>query len=311
VQRSSFPYRLTRPVVLRDLLAQVPPPLDLVGDDGIEISSVAPLDLGVSGSLVFSRFKGADSVARVLNSKASVAVCAEPMKPVPGRTFLHVEDPRGWFIDALEVLLEDAPRQGIDPRAQIADGASIGANVSVGPGTVIEDGASVSENCVIGSHCFIGAAATLDAGVKLASHVSIGCSGLAFHERPDGRRAYFRHLGRVFVGAGSSVGTHSTLMRGIIDDTVIGERAMIGNHVNVGHNCIIGDDAYISSGSVLAGASSVGSGAILGAGVRLSSHIRVGADAMVGIGSVVVKDVEDGRRVFGNPAKPLATMRRF
>ncbi len=311
MKRSSFPFQLANPRTLRELLVQMPPPLLVNGDDGVKIDSVAPLDLGVAGSLVFSRFKGGDAEKRILASSATVVVCAEPIDAVDGRAFVHVEDPRGWFIDALDKLLDEPSSTGIDPTARIGGKVALPRDVTIGPFAVVEDGAEIGIGCRIGTHAFIGTAATLDEGARVASHASIGESGLSFHERPNGERAYFRHIGRVFVGAGSHIGTHSTIMRGIVDDTVIGRRAMIGNHVNVGHNCKISDDAFISSGSVLAGASHVGKGAVLGAGVRLSSHISVGENAVVGIGSVVVKDVADNQRVFGHPAKPLATMRRF
>ena len=52
----------------------------------------------------------------------------------------------------------------------------------------------------------------------------------------------------------------------------------------------------------MAGSTTVGENAWLAPGVVLNNAVNVGDNSYVGIGSVVLKKVKDGRRVFGVPA---------
>jgi len=79
--------------------------------------------------------------------------------------------------------------------------------------------------------------------------------------------------------------------------------------VNIGHNCALGENCWISTGAILCGSVKLGNAAMIGAGATVNNHASIGNGAIVGIGSVVTKSVADGKRVFGVPAKSLATMR--
>jgi len=101
------------------------------------------------------------------------------------------------------------------------------------------------------------------------------------------------------------------IVRGQLDDTVVGARCRLGNLVNVGHNVKIGDDSAISSSTCIAGGAVIGARCNIGIGVAINAKVRIGDDCQVGLGSAVTKSVADGVSVFGNPAKPLPTMGRF
>jgi len=73
----------------------------------------------------------------------------------------------------------------------------------------------------------------------------------------------------------------------------------------------VGDRVFISSSSVLTGGVKLGTKSRIAAGVKITAHCNVGRNARIGLGSVVVRDIRDGEKVFGNPARPLPTMREF
>lgn len=93
--------------------------------------------------------------------------------------------------------------------------------------------------------------------------------------------------------------------------TFIGSDARLGDHVtalshcSINHDASVGDGAILASQVVLAGGVVVGDHSYLGAGARIRHGVRVGSGAMVGMGSVVIKDVEAGTTVVGDPAVPL------
>ena len=87
----------------------------------------------------------------------------------------------------------------------------------------------------------------------------------------------------------------------------IGECAKIGRFVNV-NGSMVGNDAVIGDYNTTTGFTNV-TNAIIGKRVFIGSHAvimnkkKVGDDAFVCVGSVVVKNVKPGTKVFGVPAK--------
>lgn len=286
----------------------------VIGTDGPEdlvIASVAPLDGGNGGALTYCRYTGERADRAIANSPCGAVVCAQDAADFLDKTLIRVADPRGWFIDALNVLNPQHLAASVHETAVVSHNAVIGADVEIGANAIVEAGAVIGNGCRIGAFCFVGAAATLGERVVLQPHSVVGSQGLSFHERPGGDHVFFQHMGRAIIGENTTIGTHSTVVRGILKNTRVGMGCEIGNYVNIGHNCLVDDGVFISSSTVLTGGVSIGAQTRIAAGVSVSAHCSVGRSARVGIGSVVVKNVDDGKRVFGNPAKPLPTMKDF
>ena len=81
----------------------------------------------------------------------------------------------------------------------------------------------------------------------------------------------------------------------------IGSGVTIRNSVTIGN--VVGKDGLVSASPV------IGDDVELGAGCLVLGAITVGAAARVGAGAVVVKDVEAGATVVGNPARPIGPSR--
>ncbi len=84
----------------------------------------------------------------------------------------------------------------------------------------------------------------------------------------------------------------------------------VGNFVTllssaVPHDAVVGDFATISSNCGLTRAVRIGKRAFLAEHVCVLPGHSVGEDAYVGMGSVVVRNVSAGKKVFGNPAKVI------
>ena len=296
---------------VRELIDSIGQIIEVDGSTDVVIASVAPLDGGNADALSFCRYTGEQAARAIAHSSCGAIVCAQDQDSFPGKTLIRVADPRGWFIDALNTLNPPTSKAAIHETAVISRDAVIGSDVEIGAHAVVEAGAIIGNGCRVGAFCFVGAAATLGNRVVLQAHSVVGSDGLSFHERPNGDHVFFQHMGRAVIGDSTTIGTHSTVVRGILKNTQIGKGCEIGNYVNIGHNCFIEDGVFISASTVLTGGVSIGVKTRIAAGVSVSAHCSVGRDAHIGIGSVVVKDVQDGKRMFGSPAKPLPTMKDF
>lgn len=110
-------------------------------------------------------------------------------------------------------------------------------------------------------------------------------------------------LGRnVVLGAGVVICPRVTLTC----DIEVGAMTMINCHSSAGHDCRIGAWSTISAHCDLTGCTQIGESVFMGSGARVIPGKRVGDGARIGAGSVVVRQVEAGQTVFGNPARILA-----
>lgn len=102
-----------------------------------------------------------------------------------------------------------------------------------------------------------------------------------------------------FVGAGSIV------MPGAIitASAVVGDSTIINTASVVEHDCIVGNAVHIAPRTVLAGSVSVGDFTMIGVGSCVKPKINIGINTIIGAGSVVVKDIPDHAKAYGNPAK--------
>jgi len=98
-------------------------------------------------------------------------------------------------------------------------------------------------------------------------------------------------------------------------------RCVRRDHVQIMPTCLVGHDVSIGPFTTLAQSAtissyvSIGEGCFIGTGVVIvngtkDKPLQIGDGAFVGIGFVVTKLVDAGVRVFGNPAKPIRTLRK-
>ncbi|HEY0124007.1 MAG TPA: UDP-3-O-(3-hydroxymyristoyl)glucosamine N-acyltransferase [Rhizobium sp.] len=208
-----------------------------------------------------------------------------------------------------------APSAVIHPDAWLEDGvivdplAVIGPNAEIGSGTVIGSSAVIGANVRIGRDCSIGPGTTIThamIGNDVIIHAGcrIGQDGYGFVPTPKGHMKV-PQTGRVLIQNEVEIGAGTTIDRGGLSDTVIGEGTKIDNLVQIGHNVTIGRRCIIVSQSGVAGSSVLGDGVVLGARVGVSDHAVIGAGAMLAARSSVVGEVPPNVRWGGSPAKPI------
>lgn len=206
---------------------------------------------------------------------------------------------------------------------QLGDRITIDNNVVIYPGTVIGEGTAVGDNAVVGKQPRPGATSTIKISAALPP-LEIGPSCI---------------IGSCAVlFAGSRIGGHTLIgdQAFVRERCLIGEYVLIGRGVNVENQITIGDYTKIQSGAYITAYTSledhvfiapcvvttndnfmgrteerfkhrkgphIKHGARVGANVVLLPGIVVGREAFVAAGSVVTRDVPDGKLVMGAPAR--------
>ena len=112
-------------------------------------------------------------------------------------------------------------------------------------------------------------------------------------------------VGRVIIQDDVEIGAGTTIDRGAIRDTVIGEGTKIDNLVQIGHNVSIGRHCIIVAQCGISGSSTLGDFVALGGSVGVSDHVTIGEGAQLAAASNVHADIPPGGRWGGTPAKPV------
>jgi bifunctional UDP-N-acetylglucosamine pyrophosphorylase/glucosamine-1-phosphate N-acetyltransferase len=193
------------------------------------------------------------------------------------------------------VTIVDPAVTYLEPDLVIGADSVIYPNTAIGGATVIGSGAALGPNARISN-------ATIGDGVQITESVVLD-TRLAAHVRV-GPFAHLRQ-GNV-VGADARIGNFVELK-----NTTLHAGAKASHLAYLG-DAEVGEGANIGAGTITCNydgthkhRTEIGPGAFVGSNSSLVAPLRVGAGAQTGAGSVVIRDVGDGERVAGNPARRL------
>lgn len=315
---------LTRPALpLIDAVAVAQAEIVHSETDQRQVSHAAPLGRAGEGAVAF-----AESLKDMENAQGvdpALVLTAEKLAPsavniFPGATIAIAQVPKAAFARIAVALHRsltdlvgeeagaDAPSPNIAKSAHLAKGAivmpgaDIGDDVVIGPRSVIGPGVVVGEGTRIGphtsiSHALIGRECVILAGAR------IGEAGFGY-VADNGRALALPQLGRVVMGDHVDIGANTTVDRGALSDTEIGDGTKIDNLVQVAHNCRLGKGVLIASQTGISGSCDIGDGVMIGGQAGMADHLTIGAGAIISAKSGLMKDVPPGERWGGIPAKP-------
>lgn len=166
------------------------------------------------------------------------------------------------------------PSVSVGPHVVIGDDVVIGARSVIGPGSTLGDGAMVGEDCYLYSKVSLYHEIVIGDRVILHSGVVIGADGFGLAQ-DQGRWVKIPQIGRVVVGHDVEVGANTTIDRGAVDDTIIGNGVKIDNLVMIGHNVQIGDHTAIAGCAGIAGSAVIGKHCLIGASAGINGHITI------------------------------------
>ena len=198
--------------------------------------------------------------------------------------------PRGVHPSA--VVHSDVPDMiSIGERVVVGEGVRFGKNVTIYPGCVIGDVVSIGDdsviypNVVIYGGCVIGRRAVIQAGAV------IGGDGFGFAK--DGENwIKIPQIGRVVIGDDVEIGANTSIDRGALDDTIIGNDVKIDNQIQIAHNVVIGDHSAMAGCVGIAGSTKIGRRCTIGGAGMIVGHIDLADDVHVSAGTMVTKSLK-------------------
>jgi UDP-3-O-[3-hydroxymyristoyl] glucosamine N-acyltransferase len=284
--------------------------------------------LSQAGAQHLSFFEGPRARQDFQNTKAGwcLVKSAPSLRPLPPSTVLIAASSiarafatiASTFYPDHELLL--AHQDSIHPSARLGDGVQLGSGVTIGPGadigektriaagSVIGRGVTIGRNCLIGPRVSIQSAHIGDEVVIQAGAV-IGASGFGFASLADGH-VKIPQLGRVVVQDRVEIGANSTIDRGALGDTLIGEGTKIDNLVQIGHNSRVGRHCVLAGQVGISGSVTLGDFVLLGGKVGVADHLTIGDRVRVAALSGVGTDLEAGADYGGIPTRPLMQWKR-
>lgn len=208
----------------------------------------------------------------------------------------------------------------IDPSARlekdvvVEPGAIVGPEAQIGEGTRIAAGAIIGYRCAIGRNCYIGPRAVITHAmignhVIIHAGVAVGQDGFGFAMGPQGHLKV-PQIGRVIIQDNVEIGANSTIDRGALRDTIIGEGTKIDNLVQIGHNVVVGRNAVLVAQVGISGSTVLEDFVVMGGQSGVVGHIRIGMGAQIAGNSGVTSSIPPGERWGGTPAKLITSWAR-
>lgn len=193
--------------------------------------------------------------------------------------------------------------------------AYIGAGAEIGAGSKLFPGVYVGENCKIGEGCILYPNSVLMSDIEIGKEcvlnagVILGADGFGFVR--DGNNMFkIPQIGTVKLGDRVDIGANSTIDRGAMSATSVGQDTKIDNLVQIGHNCTVGRACLIVSQVGISGSTHVGDRVTMAGQAGIAGHLTIGDDVTIGPQTGVPKDIPANATVGGSPAMDRKTFLR-
>ncbi|MYA31777.1 MAG: UDP-3-O-(3-hydroxymyristoyl)glucosamine N-acyltransferase [Gammaproteobacteria bacterium] len=259
----------------------------------------------------------------VILSEPHAAECpvATLITPDPYRVFAGVAD-------ELHALLP--PAAGIDADATVSADASVDGTCEVAAGARVAAGATLARGVYIGPNATVGPRAQIGADSRILPNSAV-CEGVTIGKRclvhpgavlgsdgfgnaPDagGRWRKIPQLGAVRIGDDVEIGANTTIDRGALEDTVIGDGVRLDNLIQIGHNVVIGEHTAMAAGCLIAGSAKIGRRCRIAGNVGVAGHIDICDDVVLLARTVVTRPIRKPGAYAGSmtPMEEVSSWRR-
>jgi UDP-3-O-[3-hydroxymyristoyl] glucosamine N-acyltransferase len=278
---------------------------DVLGDAATRVSQVAPIESAAAGSITFL---ANPKLRRALETtRASAVVLGPAMADATSLPRIVAANPYAYYarlvgllnpepeapagVHPSAVVQSEVPASvSVGPNAVVGRSVILGENVRIGPGAVVGDGVSIGEGGLVHANATVYRGCVIGKRVILHSGSVIGSDGFGFAKDGDDW-VKIPQIGRVVIGDDVEIGANTTVDRGALEDTIIGNQVKLDNQIQIAHNIRIGDYTAIAGCAGIAGSTKIGSRCTIGGAAMIVGHIEIGDNVHISGGALVAKDI--------------------
>jgi UDP-3-O-[3-hydroxymyristoyl] glucosamine N-acyltransferase len=282
---------------------------EVLGDENVRLESVGTLEAATANQITFlanPKYK-----SKLKDTRAGAVILGAAERDATERPRIVAPNPYAYFARVAQ-LFAPAPvyAPGVHASSVVHAGAKVAASASIAEFVSIGENAFIGDNVRIGPGCHIGAEARIGAGTRLEARVTvyhgceigergivhsgavIGADGFGF--APDkGTWVKIPQTGRVLVGDDVEIGANTTIDRGALDDTIIGNGVKLDNQIQVGHNVVIGDHTVMAGCVGIAGSARIGKNCMVGGGAIILGHLEVADRCTISAMTLITKSISE------------------
>lgn len=305
--------------------------LELRGDADLEICGLGTLQEATSSELSF--LASANYAKYLSTTTAGAVILSREMAELHIGSCLIAANPYLAFA-RISALFDISPKSiagvhsaaHVDATANIDETACVAAGAVIEAGACIETGVSIGANCVVGEDAVIGVNTQLHANSTVAYGVTLGANCIVHSGAVIGSDGFgfapnkidsgiewvkINQLGGVVLGDNVEIGANTSIDRGALGDTIIGNGVKIDNQCQVAHNVTIGDNTAIAASTAIAGSTSLGANCTIAGCVGIVGHLTITDGVHITGMSMVSKSItKAGSYSSGMPMTDTASWRK-
>lgn len=291
------------------------------GNPDAVVSTFAKIEEGQPGAISFlSNPKYTHFIYDTRSTAVLIDETVELEHPVK-TTLIRVSNAYECIARLLQMYEAAKPRkQGISPKADIAESATMGDNLYIGAFAVIGDGATIGNNvqiypnAVIGDNAVVGDDAIIYPNVTIYHHcvvgkrviihagAVIGADGFGFAPAENGYDK-IPQIGNVVIEDDVEIGANTCIDRSTMGSTIIHKGVKLDNLIQVAHNVEIGENTVMAAQGGIAGSTKVGQWCMFGGQVGMAGHITIADKTHVGAQAGITNSIrKSGETIIGSPA---------
>ncbi|HLQ26419.1 MAG TPA: UDP-3-O-(3-hydroxymyristoyl)glucosamine N-acyltransferase [Acidiferrobacterales bacterium] len=297
------------------------------GDGNIKITGVAALETAGPADIVY--VTSAKYHQYLATTRAGAVILAPADEELYSGVALIADNPRLCFARIAALLYARArfsagthPTAVVDKRAALASDAWVGAHAVVGAGAVIGNNVFIGAGCYVGENVRIGEDSYLTARVTVNDQCIIGKRCIIYPGAVIGSDGFgyandgavwvkMPQLGRVIIGDDVEIGANTTVDRGALGDTVIGNGVKLDNLIQIAHNVQIGEHTAIAACVGIAGSAIIGKRCMIGGGAGILGHLQIADDVQITATSLVSSSIyKPGVYSSTMPVEPVSQWRK-
>lgn len=300
---------------------------EVKGETSFEVDSFATLQSATANQISFLSNKKYKKYLASSNAGA-IIVSTKLASEVPCNAIV-VNNPYVAYAKAVALLNPSREYQStIDPTASIDIDSTIHPSVHIGSQVVIESGVEIEQSVVIGAGSVLKKGVKVRQNTRLSANITL-CENVQIGKRciihpgvvigadgfgianDNGKWIKIPQIGSVIIGDDVEIGANTTIDRGAIENTIIGNGVKLDNQIQIAHNVSIGENTVIAGCVGIAGSTQVGKNCILGGRAAITGHIVIADGVQLTGNTMVTKSItQAGSYSSGMPVEPTKQWHR-